>query len=279
MAASGRNDGSISMNLPNWAGATLICAALLFHSQSVAAQTVLITGANAGIGLAFAKEYAEKSWTVIATHHQSATPADLLELAAKYKNVRVEKMDVSSRDEIDALAAKLKAMPIDVVINNAGVYAKSGAPASQDFGQFDYSLFDTIMAVNVRGPLMVMEAFVGNVKASHQKKFVSISSTVGSLTAPYPGGGAIFYRTSKAALNKEMQVLADVLKPDGVSVVMIHPGLVRTDRLISLAPSVVTRKDYMDASESVSLMIPTIDKVTVADSGHFMRYDGMPLPW
>jgi NAD(P)-dependent dehydrogenase (short-subunit alcohol dehydrogenase family) len=267
------------MKIPNWAGATLVCAAVLFHSRTVAAQTVLITGANAGIGLAFAQEYAAKSWTVIATHHQPATPAELAELAAKFKNVRIERMDVANKDEIDALATKLKAVSIDVVINNAGVYAKSGAPASQDFGQFDYSLFDTIMAVNVRGPLMVMEAFVGSVKASHQKKFVAISSTVGSLTAPYPGDGAIFYRASKAALNKEMQVLADVLKPDGISVVMIHPGLVRTDRLKALAPSVATAKDYVDPSEAVSQMIPTIDRVTIADSGHFMRYDGAPLPW
>ena len=267
------------MKFPNLAVATLICTAVLFHSRSADAQTVLITGANAGIGLAFAQEYAARSWTVIATHHQPVVPAGLAELAAKFRNVRVERMDVSNKGEIDALAAKLKAVPIDVVINNAGVYAKSGAPASQDFGHFDYSLFDTIMAVNVRGPLMVMEAFVGNVKASHQRKFVAISSTVGSLTAPYPGDGAIFYRASKAALNKEMQVLADVLKPEGISVVMIHPGLVRTDRLKALAPGVVTSKDYVDPSEAVSQMIPTIDRVTIADTGHFMRYDGAPLPW
>ena len=76
------------------AAATLIFATLLSYSQSAAAQTVLITGANAGIGFEFAKEYAAKSWTVIATHHRSTTPAALAELAAKYKNVRVEKMDV-----------------------------------------------------------------------------------------------------------------------------------------------------------------------------------------
>ena len=104
--------------------------------------------------------------------------------------MRVEKMDVLRKDDIDALAAKLKSVPIDVVINNAGVY--SGTPTSQDFGQYDYSLFDTIMAVNVRGPLMVMEAFVGNVKASRQKKFVAISSTVGSLTNHFRGPAPFF---------------------------------------------------------------------------------------
>jgi NAD(P)-dependent dehydrogenase (short-subunit alcohol dehydrogenase family) len=268
------------MTFFKWVAAALtVAAALVSHSQPAAAQTVLITGANTGIGLEFAREYAARSWTVIATHHRPETPAELAQLASRYKNVRVEKMDVSRQDEIDALAAKLKAVPIDVLINNAGVYFKAGAPASQDFGRFDYALFDTIMAVNVRGPLMVMEAFASNVKASHQRKFVAISSTVGSLTQPFPGTGALFYRTSKAALNKEMQVLAQVLQPSGITVAMIHPGQVRTERLISLAPEVSTSKDYMDAAESVGRMIPTIDKLTLADSGHFMRYDGMLLPF
>lgn len=259
------------------AAAAFAFAAVLCRMPPATAQTVLITGANGGIGLEFAKEYAARSWTVIATHHQSSTPADLADLAARFRNVRVERMDVTRKEDVDALAAKLKSIPIDVVINNAGVYF--GTPKGQDFGTFDYSLFDTIMAVNVRGPLMVMEAFADNVKASHQKKFVAISSTVGSLTQPFPGTVALFYRTSKAALNKEMQVLAEVLKPDGVSVVMIHPGQVRTERLASLLPSISTDKDFMDAPESVGQMIPTIQKITIADTGHFMRYDGKPLAW
>lgn len=268
------------MTFCKWATTSaVLLAAILSLAQPAAAQTVLITGANSGIGLEFAKEYAARSWTVIATHHRPDTPAELAQLAARYRNVRVEKMDVSRKDEIDALAAKLQGLPIDVVINNAGVYFKAGAPASQNFGQFDYGLFDTIMAVNVRGPLMVMEAFAANVKASRQKKFVAISSTVGSLTHPFPGTAALFYRTSKAALNKEMQVLARVLQPSGITVVMIHPGQVRTERLISLAPEVRSSKDYMDAPESVGRMIRTIDKLTIADSGHFMRYDGQLLPW
>src|SRR5262245_9647378 len=98
--------------------ATLMFAALLSTAAPASAQTVLITGANAGIGLEFAKEYAEKSWTVIATHHRSETPPELAQLAAQHKNVRVEKMDVSRKEDIDALAAKLKAVPIDVVLNN-----------------------------------------------------------------------------------------------------------------------------------------------------------------
>ncbi len=175
------------MRLLRLVAAGLLFAAVTAHSQLAAADTVLITGANAGIGLEFAKEYAAKSWTVIATHHRSTTPPELVALAAQYKNVRVEKMDVSRKDDIDAVAGKLKGVPIDLVINNAGVY--SGAPTAQNFGEFDYSLFDTIMAVNVRGPLMVMEAFVDNVKASHQKKFVSHQLDRGLDDPTVPGQG------------------------------------------------------------------------------------------
>src|ERR1700760_117213 len=95
------------------AAATVMFAAAMSYAQLATAQTVLITGANAGIGLEFAKEYAARSWTVIATHHHATPPAELAQLAARYKNVRVEKMDVSSKEDIDALAAKLKAVPID----------------------------------------------------------------------------------------------------------------------------------------------------------------------
>jgi NAD(P)-dependent dehydrogenase (short-subunit alcohol dehydrogenase family) len=76
-----------------------------------------------------------------------------------------------------------------------------------------------------------------------------------------------------------MQVMAEILKPDGVTVAMIHPGLVRTDRLMSIAPSVKTNKEYVDTPETVAHMIPTIEKLTIADTGHFLQYDGKSLPW
>ncbi len=176
------------------------------------AATVLITGANSGIGLEFSRQYAAAGWTVIATHHHDKTPDTLAELAAKYPHVRIEEMDVANVADVHALATKLKNVPIDVLINNAGVFSDKGDWSTQNFGRLDYALGNTIMTVNVMGPLLVSEAFVEQVKASQQKKIVAISSTNGSLSTPTTNNGAIFYRASKAALNRSMLLVAGELK-------------------------------------------------------------------
>ena len=208
-------------------------------APSAAAETVLITGANSGLGLEFVKQYAAKGWTVIATHRRDGIPESLAPVAAEHPNVRVERMDVASIDEVRALAAKLDGVAIDVLINNAGIYsdraacadeACRGEDSTQTFGMLDYELFDTIMAVNVRGPLLVSEAFAGHVRASRQKKIVSISSTNGSVTFTLGGSGAIAYRASKAALNRVMQLVAVHEKNAGVTVLLLHPGAVLTER-------------------------------------------------
>jgi NAD(P)-dependent dehydrogenase (short-subunit alcohol dehydrogenase family) len=252
--------------------------------RPAAADTVLITGANSGIGLEFTKQYAAKGWTVIATHRRSSTPESLAEVTAKFPNVRAERLDVTDLEGAKALAAKLKDVPIDVLINNAGVYNdRSGCHdescpgdwGTQIFGKLHYDLFDTIMAVNVKGPLIVSEAFLPNVGASKQKKIVCISSTNGSLTKQLPGAGALFYRASKAALNREMQLVARQEQPEGITVLLLHPGAVVTER-----------QSYLEGVEgmvempfTVGHMIETIDKVTIADTGRFLRYDGVPVPW
>ncbi len=245
---------------------------------------MLITGANSGLGLEFAKQYAAKGWSVIATHRRSGVPESLAAITAKFDNVRVEHLDVTSAEDVSALAAKLKDVPIDLLINNAGVYNDRSACrdddcigdwSTQNFGDLHYELLDTIMAVNVKGPLMVSEALVGNVKASTQKKIIAISSTNGSLTDQLAGSGAIFYRASKAALNRAMQLVATKEKPDGVTVVMLHPGAVVTERQAYLEGF----KGMIEMPFSVQHMIETIDKLTIEDSGRFLNYDGTTAPW
>jgi NAD(P)-dependent dehydrogenase (short-subunit alcohol dehydrogenase family) len=264
--------------------AVLLCATLIGVSPPAPADTVLITGANSGIGLEFTKQYAAKGWTVIATHRRSSVPETLAGVMAKYDNVRVERLDVTDIDGIEALAKKLEDVPIDVLLNNAGVYNDRRACRTEDcpgdwstqtFGRLDYRLFDTIMAVNVKGPLIVSEAFLDNVEASKQKKIIAISSTNGSLTKQLAGSGAIFYRASKAALNREMQLVAREEKPEGVTVVMLHPGAVVTERQSYLEGT----KGMVETPFSVRHMIETIDKLTIEDTGRFLRYDGVPAPW
>ena len=263
--------------------AAVLCGSVAVLSAA-GADTVLITGANSGLGLEFTKQYAAKGWTVIATHRRSDVPESLAAVIADYPNVRVERMDVADLADVAALAGKLQGVPIDVLINNAGVYADRsvcqgneacrGEGSTQSFGNMDYELLDTIMAVNVRGPLVVAESFIDNVRAGKQKKIVTISSTNGSVSQPLGGSGAISYRASKAALNRAMQLVAVHLKGEGVTVLLLHPGAVLTERQADLDfPGMV------EMEPSVTGMIEQIEKATLADTGRFIQYDGATAPW
>lgn len=270
-----------------WLAAFTVVTLMNIGEQSAHAETVLITGSNSGIGLEFSRQYAANDWTVIATHRRRELPETLAELMSEYPKVRVETLDVTSLEQARALAAKLADIPIDVLINNAGVYndrSKCGADdgcagnwTTQGFGNLDYRLLDTIMAVNIKGPLIVSEAFYNNVKTSTQKKIIAISSSNGTLTGELkPQPGATFYRMSKAALNREMQIVAASTRADGVTVIMFNPGPTLTEHQEYLRG----RYDMMlETSFTVKNMINTIDKVTIEDTGHFLRYDGETEPW
>ena len=265
----------------------LLTALVAALPTAASAETVLITGANSGIGLEFARQYAAKGWTVIATHRRSAPPKPLADLAAQYPKVRIEKLDVTSVEQVNGLATKLADVPIDVLINNAGVYNDRSKCAADDekcpgdwsvesFGRLNYALLDTIMAVNIKGPLIVSEGFYKNVKASGQKKIVAVSSSNGTLTGEKPPRpGAMFYRMSKAALNREMQIVAASTKEDGVTVVMLNPGPTLTEHQSYLGKY----PGMLQTSFTVENMIKTIDKVTIHDTGRFLRYDGVTEPW
>ncbi len=271
----------------SFAGSLTIAAALLLAATAtVSAETVLITGANSGIGLEFATQYAERGWTVITTHRRREVPETLAALKAEYPRVVIETLDVTSVEQAEALAARLADTPIDVLINNAGVYNDRsecgtddgcvGNWATQSFGNLDYDLLDTIMAVNIKGPLIVSEALYANVLASDLKKIVAISSSNGTLTGEEnPRPGAIFYRMSKAALNREMQIVAASAEPDGVTVVMFNPGPTLTEHQEYLRGNPI----MLETSFTVGHMIDTIDRITIEDSGRFLRYDGEDEAW
>jgi NAD(P)-dependent dehydrogenase (short-subunit alcohol dehydrogenase family) len=257
----------------------------LAAGSATLADTVLITGANVGIGLEFVKQYAGMGWKVIATHRRSEIPESLSAVIAEHTTVSVERMDVSNIGQVEALAAKLKDVPIDVLINNAGVYSDrsgcedeecGGRADTQVFGNLDYELFNTIMTVNVAGALLVSEKFIDNVRASGQKKLVSMSSTNGSLTEPLPGSRGIFYRASKAALNRAMQLVAvnEDEQGEGVIVLLLHPGTVSTERL-----GFRGLPEEIAMTPSVAGMIEQIEKATIADSGRFIQFDGATMPW
>lgn len=254
------------------------------------AETVMITGSNSGIGLEFAKQYADRGWTVIATHRRPGIPPTLADLQSRHGDrIRIETLDVTDLDQALALQQKLKDVPIDVLLNNAGVYNDRsrcepgdedcpGDWTNQAFGNQDFKLLDTIMAVNIKGPLIVSEVFYPNVKAGKLKKLIAISSSNGTLTGEdQPRPGAMYYRMSKAALNREFQIVAASVKADGVTVLMLNPGPTATEHqayLLERYPEMMLKTSF-----TVGHMIETIAKATLEDSGKFLRYDGEVEPW
>ena len=265
--------------------ARMLCVCVAIGLTGLAqADTVLITGANSGIGLEFAKQYAAKGWTVIATHRRDETPPTLKDLVDKYPNVRAERMDVTKRNEIHALVVKLNGAPIDVLINNAGVVIMGGQDGAwrgpgadaqgQSFGTLNYDEFDVFMKTNVAGPSMVTEEFFQNVKASKQKKVIAISSSNGMITGKPLCCGLFWYRLSKAALNKLMISIAATVQKDGVTVVMFNPGPVRVEKQANvefpgMLPTLIVVAD----------MIKVIDKLTIADTARFLQHDVQTQPW
>ncbi len=259
-----------TLALPALALILALGAAPAAHAFTDGAPTVLITGSNRGIGLELARQYAEKGWNVIATARKPDKAEELQAIAAEHPDVVVEKLDVTDHDAIDALAAKYKDQPIDVLLNNAGI---TGSRESQVFGQMDYDVFFKVINVNVVGPLKMAEAFIDNVAASDQKKIVSITSSEGSITM-VRGARNYFYRPSKAALNMVMRTLSKEVARRGVIVGLINPGLVATD-MTSMLPDRIK----MSPQESVSGIIAVIDGLTPETSGTFLQWDGKELPW
>ena len=240
-----------------------------------ATPTVMITGASRGIGLELARQYAALGWGVIATCRNPAEANDLQALAASRPNVLIEELDVTDFAEMDALAARYAGVPIDVLINNAGIL---GGNDRQKFGSFDYAAFEEVMAVNVVGALRMVETFVGNVAASEQKKVMNISSAVGSVSMTF--GGQNFYRASKAALNMSMRTIAKELRRSEVPgyneiiVGLIHPGVVETDFAKNVPIPMISPE------ESAAAVIEVIAGYTeTRQSGDFMSYTGKELPW
>jgi NAD(P)-dependent dehydrogenase (short-subunit alcohol dehydrogenase family) len=255
--------------------ACMVVAVGLSTSAAQAA-TVLVTGSNRGIGFELVKQYADRGWTVIATARNPESATELQALAAKNKNVRVEKLDLVDRPGIKALAAKLAGTPIDVLINNAGVL---GDLKGQTLGTFDYANFEEVMAVNVYGALAVSEAFVPNIVASEQKKIIGVTSGVGMISGGRGRGGNIyFYSISKVGLNMSMKALGGDLRNRGVTVGIISPEAADTDMRRALVGAQRAAKDP-EPAEVAAGMIKVIDGLTQETAVSPFNWDGRALPW
>jgi len=228
--------------------------------------TVLITGANRGLGLEFVRQYARDGARVFACARVPGQATVLLDLAAASNGkITVHPVDVASDASVSHLKAEIGDQPIDILINNAGVYGGD----HQSAGDLDYAAWMRTLNVNTLGPVRLLRAFHPNLAKSHDKKAIAITSGMGS-TARHDGG-ALIYRSSKAALNNVMHGLSLALKGDGLIVVPIHPGWVKTD--MGGANATLTPE------RSISSIRAVITGLKPADSGRFVNYDGTEIPW
>ena len=224
--------------------------------------TVLITGANRGLGLEFARQYAADGWRVLGTCRK---PAAATELKAIKGDVQVHALDMRDDAQIPPLAMTLAQERIDILVNNAGI---SGP--REHFGKTDTQIWLDVFHVNSIAPVHMAEAFVDHLERGGRKLIVNITSKMGSVT-DNTSGGSYIYRSSKAALNMVAKTLAVDLASRGITVVLFHPGWVRTD--MGGPGALIT------ARESVSAMRDKISTLGPADTGKFFNFDGRPLAW
>lgn len=234
--------------------------------------TVLITGANRGLGLEFARQYAALGWNVVASCRDPDQAEALRQLAAKFDRVAIEKLDVTSDDDVRALATAYADQPIDVLLNNAGIY---GTLEKQTLGSFDYEELKKVLDVNAIGSLRVTAAFLDNVVASDQKKIISLGGGMGTQTIGSLFGGHYFIKMSKAAHLMAMGVLQKDMSKSGIVVTMISPGRVDTQLM---RDSGWTGRS-ISASDSAALVIERIALLDDDARGKLMTYDGKIIPW
>jgi len=236
--------------------------------------TVLVTGSNRGIGLAFAQHYIAAGWNVLATARTPERATELLSLAEEYEHLMIEQLDVTDNERIAALAASYRGTPIDLLINNAGVF---GDLEKQRWGSLDSSTFEQVLAVNVFAPMKMAEAFADHVAGSGQRKIVSITSGAGSVSSDRNPGGELIYGISKAALNRAMQSVRAELAQSGITVALIAPGLVATDMLVMARPALVA--NAQTPQQSVARIARVIEGLDESYDGRPRDYDGSVIPW
>ena len=228
--------------------------------------TILITGANRGIGLKLSEQFAEDGWQVLACCRNPADAGELQALSDRGLAIEVHALDVTNYEQMAALSDQLANRPIDVLLSNAGIYGSKGA----SFGEIDAQEWRQVLEVNTIAPLMLVQAFVEQVAASQQKLVAVISSKVGSI-ADNTSGGSYIYRSSKTAVNQVVKCLSIDLADRDISVISLHPGWVQTEMG---GPNAEISTD-----ESVSGLKGILQTAGLAQSGHFIEYDGSSIPW
>lgn len=226
-----------------------------------------ITGASRGLGLEFVRQLLNRGDSIDAGVRSPAEANQLQGLARETGGrLKIHALDISNEKSVDAFAAAVgQGEPLDVLINNAGVYGKDGKLTGLDYT----SLADTF-AVNTLGPLRLTAALLPALRRGAARRIIHITSQMGSI-GQNGQGGSYGYRISKAAMNMAMRNMHLELQGEGFVTVSMHPGWVQTDMGGPQAP--------LRPEESVRGMINVIDRLKAEDGGRFFSYDGQELPW
>lgn len=219
-------------------------------------QTVLVTGANRGIGLELCRQLKDQGHQVTAVCRNSS--AELNDLGVTV----IEQVDVANHESVQQLAQQLKGQQFDVLINNAGVLARNA------LGEIDYQTVMQQYQVNAMAPLMVTESLLENLHEG--SKVAIVTSRMGSM-ADNDSGGHYGYRMSKAAVNMAGTSLAVDLKPKGIAVGLLHPGYVKTD--------MTGNQGFVDTQHSAQGLLARIEQLSLENSGTFWHAEGEQLPW
>jgi NAD(P)-dependent dehydrogenase (short-subunit alcohol dehydrogenase family) len=240
--------------------ASVALSAFATEARAADPLTVLVTGANRGIGLEYARQFAAAGHTVIATARDPAAATELRAITE-----RIEPLDVTDAASVAALAKRLDGVAIDILINNAGI----GGRDDNDLASVDFEAMRQTFEVNAFGPLRVTQALLPNLRLGQRKLIVNMSSQLGSIERS--NGQMYAYRASKTALNQFSKILSVELGAAGFVVVAVHPGWVRTDMGGANAT--------LSPEESVAGLVALIGKLGPQDNGRFYDYQGKPIPW
>ncbi len=227
-------------------------------------QSILITGSNRGLGLEWARQYAEAGWRVYATCRHPDAAEDLQTLAERFPGVAILRLDVTRPEDVSAVADRLAGCALDRLVNNAGVYLERWG--RDHLGAIDYNAWEQTYRVNVLGAMRVTEALA----RSEGAVVAAISSHMGSI-GDIASPNDYAYRSSKAALNAVFRGLAFDLGSQRIGVLILHPGWVRTRMGGRHAPIL--------PEESVRGMRSLLERFTPEMSGRFFKFDGKEMPW
>ena len=228
--------------------------------------TALITGCNRGIGLEFVKQMLARGDRVLGACRNPQAALELNALSNSSDELKLFELDVSSQQSMEELPGALQEQPIDIFINNAGVYG----PRDSVFGNVGTGDWIDVLQINSMAPVILTQLLIDNLRQGDGKKLVYITSKMGSID-DNKGGGSYVYRSSKAALNAVVKSIAVDLGNVGFSAAVLHPGWVLTDMG---GPNAL-----IDTSTSVSGMLKVIDNMDAENNGSFFNYDGSIIPW